>query len=144
MCRPPIVSLRRLRSRLARSPWGARLLAAWLVLALTFALTPCCELVGAALAAPVSASTDHGGHAPDASGGTHAPDGGDSCATWLDRSDAVPPKADDAKPFLTTGAVIALPAFRISAVVPLRAGPSMRFPDTSPTLLYLRLARLIL
>ena len=101
---PTTPSLLRMRSRSVRAPWGTRLLAAWVVLSLTFALTPCCEIIGAASAAPASASTDHG-HTPDAHSGTHTPDTGDPCVTWIDRSDAVPAKADVVAPSVAKVAI---------------------------------------
>lgn len=139
-------SLLRLRAQRTRAPWGARLLAAWVALSLTFAFTPCCDIVGKANAAPAPAAANHG-HVPDPDvrADAHAPDtGGDSCASWLDRTDAVPPKADDAKPFLIAHIIAALPAFRVGIVAPERAGPLPRFPVSPPTRLYLRHARLIL
>lgn len=137
-------SLLRLRARRTRAPWRARLLAAWAVLSLTFAFTPCCDIVGKANAAPAPAVANHG-HVPDAHADAHAPDSGsDSCASWLDRTDAVPPKADDAKPFLAVHTVVAPTAFRASVVAPARTGWLPRFPVSPPTPLYLRHARLIL
>lgn len=140
---PTTPSLLRMRRRSARAPWGTRLLAAWVVLSLAFALTPCCEAIGTANAAPASASTDRD-HTLDAHGGTHAPDSGDPCATWLDRSDAVPPKADEtsapaAKIVLATPSVL-LPNASLAAAI----WRPFRLSAAPPDALYLRHARLIL
>lgn len=138
MHRPVSVSLLRIRTRMAHAPWRMRLLAAWVVLSLTFAFTPCCDVIGMA-----NAATGHD-HGVDAHGGAHAPDSGDPCATWLDRSDVVPPKADDAS---TPGAKMAL-------ATPFISHPSassvatmwrpFRLSAPPPDPLYLRHARLIL
>lgn len=137
-------SLLRLRAQRTRAPLGARLLAAWVALSLTFAFTPCCDIVGKANAAPVPATANHG-HVSGVHADAYASDvGGDSCASWLDRTDAVPPKADDAKPFLTMHTVGAPPVFPGGFVAPAHAGSLPRFPVSPPTLLYLRHARLIL
>lgn len=140
---PTTPSLLRMRSRSVRAPWGTRLLAAWVVLSLSFALTPCCEVIGAASAAPASASTDHS-HTPDAHSGTHAPDSGDPCAVWLDRHDAVPAKADVESLLLAKLAFAGPDVFLWSAAP---AGPSwrpFRLSASPPDALYLRHARLIL
>mgnify|MGYP001620142595 CR=1 FL=1 len=109
------LSLLRLRARMTRAPWRTRLLAMAMALSLVFALMPCCEVIGAAGAAPMPAVADHG-QVLDAHADSHAPDNGDPCAAWLDRSDAVPPKADNAAP---PGAKISL------------ATPSVLLPNTS-------------
>lgn len=144
MCKPITISLRRLRARMTHSPWGvAHLLVAWVVLSLTFALTPCCEVIGSASAAPASASTDHG-HGSDAHDGTYAPDNGDPCATWLDRSDAVPSKADNPAP---PGAKVALATpfvFLPSASPVATVWRPFRLSASPPHALYLLHARLIL
>lgn len=143
MRKPITISLRRFRARMTHSPWGTHLLVAWVVLSLMFAFTPCCEVIGAASAAPASASTDHG-HRPDAHDSTHAPDSGDPCATWLDRSDAMPPKTDDAS---SPGAKIALATpfvFLPSASPVATAWRPFRLSASPPYALYLRHARLIL
>ncbi len=132
-----------MRSRRARAPWGTRLLAAWVVLSLTFALTPCCEAIGAARAAPVSASTDHG-HTPDAHGGASAPDTGDPCAAWLDRHDAVPAKADVESPLLAKLAFVGPDVFLWSGAPAVPAWRPFRLSASPPDALYLRYARLIL
>lgn len=138
-----ILSLQRLRTRVARAPWIARLLAAWVVLSLTFALTPCCEIVGAAVAAPASAPADRN-HAPDAHDGIHDSGPGNPCATWLDRTDALPPKADDAKAFPAVY-VLGMPTVsRAGVVAPARTLLFPRFSIPPSTPLYLRHARLIL
>jgi len=140
---PTTPSLLRMRRRSARAPWGTRLLAAWVVLSLTFALTPCCEVIGAASAAPASASAGRD-HTPDAHGGTHAPDTGDPCATWLDRSDAVPPKADETASPATKIALampsVLLPKSSLAAAI----WRPFRLSASPPDALYLRHARLIL
>jgi len=134
------LSLQRLRARSVRAPWFARLVAAWVALSFTFALTPCCDIVGKANATPADATVKH-----DHASGAHASDaGGSSCAAWLDHSDAVPPKAGDVKPFLAMYIVAAPTAFRIGVVAPERAEPFPRFPVSPPIPLYLRHARLIL
>lgn len=139
MHKPNAFSLRRLRARMTRSPWAAHLLAAWVVLSLTLALTPCCEVMGAALAAPA-----HLDAAPDTHGNGHAPDDGDPCATWLDRSDAVPPKVDDVS---SPGAKIALatPFIFLPSTSPVAtAWRPFRLSASPPDALYLLHARLIL
>ncbi len=140
---PTTPSLLRMRSRSVRAPWGRRLLVAWVALSLTFVLTPCCEVIGTASAAPASASTDHG-HAPDAHGGTHAPDTGDPCATWLDRSDAVTPKTDVVAPLLAKLAFAGPEAFLWSDAPAVPAWRPFRLSASPPDALYLRYARLIL
>ena len=128
-----------MRSRSARSPWGTRLLAAWVALSLMFALTPCCEVIGAANAAPVPVAVDRG-HTSDA----QAPDTGDPCAVWLDRSNVVPAKADDATPSAAKVApatpFVFLPSASPAPAVWRPFRPSAAPPDA----LYLRHARLIL
>ena len=136
MHKPNAISLRRIRTRMTRASWSARLLAAWVVLSLIFALTPCCEVIGAAsAAAPASASTDRSSHTPDT---------GDPCATWLDRSDAVTPKTD----------VVAPPVAKVVLTIPLVLFPNasltaaiwrpFHLSASQPDALYLRYARLIL
>lgn len=137
------ISLLRLRARSRRTPLALRLLAAWAALSLVFVLTPCCEIIGVASAAPASASTDHG-HTPDAHSGTHTPDTGDPCATWLDRSDAVPAKADDTSS-PAAKVVLATPCVFFPSVSPVAATTWRPFRlSASPPALYLRYARLIL
>ena len=139
-----ILSLLRLRARRARAPWSTRLLAAWLALTLVFALTPCCDVIGPANAAPVPVAADHG-HTPDAHGDMHAPDaGGDPCATWLDRSDAVTPKADVVAPSMAklvpATPLVLLPNASLAAA----SWRPFRLSASPPDALYLRYARLIL
>ncbi len=136
------MSLLRLRTRRARAPWGSRLLALALMLSLVFALTPCCEVVGAAVAG-AQAAAGHGPMDRDHAGG-HAPDGNSPCATWLDRTDAVPPQPDEAKLFPAMHVTGAPPAFRADVVVSERVGPLPRFPVSPAIRLYLHHARLIL
>lgn len=139
---PTTPSLLRMRRRSARAPWGTRLLAAWVVLSLAFALTPCCEVIGTASAAPATASTDHG-HAPDAHGGTHAPDSGDPCAVWLDHHDAVPAKAGVESPLLANLAPANPDVFLWSGAPAVPAWRPFRLSASPPAALYLRYARLI-
>lgn len=137
------LSLLRLRARMTRAPRRMHLGAAWLALSLAFAFTPCCEVIGATLAAPMPAVADHG-QMPDAHADSHAPDDGDPCAAWLDRSDAVPPKADDAS---SPGAKIALatPFVFLSGISPVATvWRPFRLSASPPHALYLRHARLIL
>jgi hypothetical protein len=136
--------LRRFRTRTARSPWGARLAAVTLALALVFALTPCCDVLGAptvpdahAAIDPAPADHDHGGW--------HAPGQDDPCAAWLDRSDALAGKTDNLVSF--DGKVVhgaqSLPV--PPAVSPDANGARLaHLPIPPPDVLYLRLARLIL
>ena len=137
-------SLLHLRARRMRAPWGARLLVMAMTLSLVFALTPCCEVIGAARAVPASASMDRS-HTPDAHGGTHAPDTGDPCATWLDRSDAMPPKADDTSSSAAK-VVLATPLVSLPSASPAVATVwrPFRLSASPPYALYLRYARLIL
>lgn len=141
---PTTPSLLRMRSRSARAPWGARLLAAWMVLSLTFALTPCCDIVGMANAAPAPAVANHD-QVPDAHADSQAPDSGDPCATWLDRSDAVPPKVDDTSSS-TAKVVLATPLVFLPSASPAAATAWRPFhlSASPPVALYLRHARLIL
>ncbi len=138
-----IVSLRRMRSRLTHSPWGVRLLAVALVLGLVFAFTPCCDAFGAATGAGMP--TAGSGSAPGDHGGGHAPDNGDPCSAWLDRSDAVAVKADNLV-FFIGNAAFDVPSLSMSPPVPARApgGRVARLPIPPPATLYLRYARLIL
>lgn len=139
-----MLSLLRLRARRARTPWRTRLLAAWLVLSLVFVLTPCCDVIGPANAAPVPVAADHG-HAPDAHGDMHAPDvGGDPCATWLDRSDAVPAKVDVESSLLAKLAFVGPDVFFWSGAPAVPAWRPFRLSASPPHALYLRYARLIL
>ncbi|HLD13493.1 MAG TPA: hypothetical protein VJB18_02120 [Burkholderiales bacterium] len=139
-----ILSLLRLRARRARAPWSTRLLAAWLALTLVFALTPCCDVIGPANAAPVPVAADHG-HTPDAHGDMHAPDaGGDPCATWLDRSDAVTPKTDIVAPFVAKVAIATPFVFLWNVPSAAIAWRPFRLSASPPDALYLRYARLIL
>lgn len=115
-----------------------------MTLSLVFALTPCCEVIGAASAAPASASMDRG-HAPDAHDGAHAPNTSDPCAAWLDRSDVVPPKADDTSSSAAK-VVLATPLVFLPSASPAVATVwrPFRLSASPPDALYLRYARLIL
>lgn len=143
MHKPNTISLQRLRTRTGRSPWGTRLLAAWAVLSLLFAFTPCCDVIGLANAAPAPVATDRD-HGADAHGGGHASDGGDRCATWLDRSDAVPVKADEATPPGAQIALATLFVFSRGAASVSAVWRPFRLSASPPHALYLRHARLIL
>lgn len=138
------LSLLRLRARMTRAPRRTHLGAAWLALSLAFAFTPCCEVIGATLAAPMPAVADHG-QALDAHADSHAPDNGDPCAIWLDRGDAVLVKADDASS-LTAKVVLAPPHVFFPSASPAAATAwrLFRLSASPPYALYLRHARLIL
>lgn len=139
-----IISLRHLRSRMTHSPGGMRVLVAWMALSLMFVLTPCCDVAGMQNPAPLSGATSHH-HASDAHNSVQVPDSDDPCAQWLDRSDAVPVKADDA-----TLAVAKIAPTRLFVSFPAIAVPvfpiwrSFRLSASPPDPLYLRHARLIL
>jgi len=142
MSQPHTVSLRRLHYRMARAPWGVRLAAAMLALALVFALTPCCDVLGAPPTPAAHAASGHDSADHDHDGG-HAP-GGDPCAAWLDRSDAVPPKADGASS-PGVNAVPATPFVLLPNAMPVAtAWRPFRLSASPPGLLYLRHLRLIL
>jgi hypothetical protein len=138
------LSLLRLRTRMTRAPWRTRLLAMAMTLSLAFALMPCCEVIGAAGAAPMPAMAGHG-QVLDAHVDAHAPDNGDPCATWLDRSDAVPVKADDTSSS-TAKVVLATPYvfFPSASSVAATTWRPFRLSASPPDALYLRYARLIL
>lgn len=137
-------SLMRLRTRMRRAPFGARLLAALLVLSLGFALTPCCEI----FAAPAMAAA----HAPEGHGsgdctccGLSAAGRSDPCAAWLERSAAVPAaKAGVMGQAPEKSVAPVLHAVLPPAVPPVVVRRSFHQSASLPSALYLRHARLIL
>jgi hypothetical protein len=136
-------SLLRLRTRMRRAPLGTRVLAAALVLSLVFALTPCCEIFAAPTVPDAHAPGGHD-HSGDAHHDTPPAGQGDPCATWLDRSDMVPPKAG-----VLSQAPERSAAPVLHAVLPPAAPPIIRqrpayLPASPPGALYLLHARLLL
>ncbi len=126
-----------------RTPWGARLFAAALVLSLVFALTPCCELSAAPVMPDAHAPAGHD-HAGDAHDGVPLPGQSDPCATWLDRSDAVPTKADVMAQAPAKSVVPVMHAALPPATPPVVRRRPFYFPASPPGALYLLHARLLL
>lgn len=126
-----------------RAPWGARLLAAALVLSLVFAFTPCCEVFAVAAMPDAHAPAGHD-HAGDAHDGVQSPGQGDPCAAWLDRSDAVPAKAAAVAQAPAKSVVPVMHAVLPPAASPVVGRRPFYLPASPPGALYLLHARLLL